>query len=566
MNNFSYILFVSLLLLGGCKQSSSITNPRSDNNNFKATFHQGVRNYIIGNNAKAILDFEACVKLNPSDDAIHFALAQLYLMEGQLEIASIHSELAAKLDPKNSYYIAELAYMYVEQKQYKKAALYFEQLIKTDKSNANYYMGAINNYAECKEYAKALKILNRLIEQKGKNSSFQMEKHRLYVLMNETELAIKTLEEGRKLFNNDPVFLAVLVDTYMENRRYDVALELLDDLVIQDPENGLATLLLGEMYIEKKEYQKGIYYLKSAIKKEGPTIDQKMNILIQMQKTEGCGPDIYDLVNYMVVRYPENAKSFTIKGDCCVKDNDLIGAIEAYHKAVEKNPNLLPVWQQILILEFQSEKWTSLYKSSLEAISLFPTNTFVSLSLGIAANKMGRFNEALLYLDAGLQYIINDDATEAEMYAQIGGAYFGLKQASRASESYKMALKKAPDNPAIHATFALQLAQNNTALSYAEELSRFSISKEPNNGLFLAIKGFIELSKMNYESALLIMMEAKTLSPNNAQIMDWLGDTYYFNNKIEAAIVEWKLAKLNGSNNELLLLKIESKKYYAPTN
>ena len=39
-----------------------------------------------------------------------------------------------------------------------------------------------------------------------------------------------------------------------------------------------------------------------------------------------------------------------------------------------------------------------------------------------------------------------------------------------------------------------------------------------------------------------------------------------YKDTLKAAIVEWKLAKLNGSNNELLLLKIESKKYYAPTN
>ena len=553
-------------MLVACKATSDITGPISSTNVFKTTFHQGIRNYITGNNNKAILDFEACLKINPSDDAVHFALAQLYLINLQYDKAAEHSELAAKLDPKNSYYIAELAYMYSEMKDYKKSALFFERLILIDPSNSNYYMGAINNYAENKEYTKALKVLNRLIDQKGEAISLQMEKYKLYVLMMKPDLAIKTLEEGRKLFKDDPVFLAVLVDTYMENREYDLAFNLLNDLVEKDPDNGLATLLLGEMYMEKKDYIKGMAFLKSAIKKEGPSIDQKMNILIQTQKIEGCSLEMIDLVNYMVERYPDNAKSYTIQGDCFVKNNDIKAAIKAYQMAVNINPDLFPVWQQLLLLEFQSEDWGALYKNSLEALSLFPTNTFINLTTGIAANKLKRYSEAIDYLESGLQFISKNDGTEAEMLAQIGDANFGLKKPIIACEYYEKALKGAPESATIHAYFALQLAKNNLTLDYAEKLIGFAISKAPESGLFLAIKGFVLLMKLNYLDGLSIMKAAKELDPTNSLIIDWLGDAYFFNGQTQEAIIEWTNAKSLGSTNELLNKKIETKKYYAPTN
>ena len=530
--------------MGACKTSSDVTGPISSANNFKTSFHQGIRNYITGNYNKAIVDFESCLKINPLDDAVHFALAQLYLINQQFDKAAEHSELAAKLDPKNTYYIAELAYMYSEMKDHKKSAQFFERLMLTDQSNAAYYMGAINNYAEIKEYTKALKILNRLIEQNGPEVSLQMEKYKLYELMMKPDLAIKTLEEGRKLFNDDPVFLAVLVDTYMENHKYELAFNLLNDLVEKDPDNGLATLLLGEMYMEKKEYKKGLALLKTAVKKEGPSIDQKMNILIQTQKIEGCG----------------------IQGDCFVKNNDIKSAIEAYQTAVKINPDLFPVWQQILLLEFQSESWNSLYKNSLEALSLYPTNTFVNLTAGLAANKLKKYNEALIYLESGLQFIVKDDGTEAEMMAQMGEANFGLKKPVVACEYFEKALKKAPESATIHASFALQLAKNNLTLDYANTLSDFAISKASDKGLFLAIKGYILLVKLNYLEGLSIMKAAKELDPNNSLILDWLGDAYYFNGKTQEAIIEWTNAIKLGSTNELLPKKIESKKYYAPTN
>jgi tetratricopeptide (TPR) repeat protein len=565
MNKYCIILF-SALLLGACKTSSDVTGPISSANNFKASFHQGIRNYITGNYNKAIADFESCLKINPLDDAVHFALAQLYLINQQFDKAAEQSELAAKLDPKNTYYIAELAYMYSEMKDHKKSAQFFERLILTDQSNATYYMGAINNYAEIKEYAKALKILNRLIEQNGQEVSLQMEKYRLYELMMKPDLAIKTLEEGRKLFNDDPVFLAVLVDTYMENHKFELAFNLLNDLVEKDPDNGLATLLLGEMYMEKKEYKKGLALLKTAVKKEGPSIDQKMNILIQTQKIEGCGIEVVELVNYMVERYPENEKSYTIQGDCFVKNNEIKSAIEAYQNAVKINPDLFPVWQQILLLEFQSESWNSLYKNSLEALSLYPTNTFVNLTAGLAANKLKKYNEALIYLESGLQFVVKDDGSEAEMMAQMGEANFGLKKPVVACEHFEKALKKAPESATIHASFALQLAKNNLTLDYANKLSDFAISKATDNGLFLAIKGFILLVKLDYLEGLSIMKKAKELDPNNSLILDWLGDAYYFNGKTQEAIIEWTNAIKLGSTNELLPKKIQSKKYYAPTN
>ena len=62
------------------------------------------------------------------------------------------------------------------------------------------------------------------------------------------------------------------------------------------------------------------------------------------------------------------------------------------------------------------------------------------------------------------------------------------------------------------------------------------------------------------------MKAAKELDPNNSLILDWLGDAYYFNGKTQEAIIEWTNAIKLGSTNELLPKKIESKKYYAPTN
>ena len=59
--------------------------------------------------------------------------------------------------------------------------------------------------------------------------------------------------------------------------------ELLKELVAVDPNNGMALLMLGDMQMQSGDSKNGLQNLKAAIKSDGPSIDQKMNILIALQ-------------------------------------------------------------------------------------------------------------------------------------------------------------------------------------------------------------------------------------------------------------------------------------------
>lgn len=148
----------------------------------------------------------------------------------------------------------------------------------------------------------------------------------------------------------------------------------------------------------------------------------------------------------------------------------------------------------------------------------------------------------------------------------MGDAYFGLKQTEKACGLYEKALLKAPESATVHSSYALQLAKNKLNLDYAEKLTDVSISQGKKSGLFLAVKGYVLLTKSKYIESLSTMLNAKELDPRNPLILDWLGDAYFFNENVPAAIAEWEAAKELGSKNEWLSTKINAKKYYAPSN
>ncbi len=558
MRRFIYIFIILLGLLScGTKQHA----PEFDEKKMITAFHQGVRNHITGHYKEAIQNFEECLLINPKDDASHFALAQLYLIEGDAEKAAIHSEQAAKLDPKNNYYLSETAFMYSELGQYDNAAGAFEALIKNNPRDPNYYMGSIENFKKAKEYSKAIAMLNRFTTTLGNDPSLLFEKYRLYTAMGNSSKALEVLMEGRKLYADEPMFIATLVDNYLTSGKYDLAFDLLKDLVQKDPANGLAKMLLGEMYLDQKENQLGTKFLKEAIICEGPSIDEKMKILIGLQKVEGSTEELLQLCNYMTTRYPQEAKSYSIKGDVLLENKKNEAALSAYKQAIKIDPNLYPIWSQVLLLEFQSSSWDSLYVDSKKCIEAFPSIAFPYLTAGNAGNQLLLYKEAKDFLLQGLE-LANNNAVKAEILSQLGENAFAMKLNKDGVDYYEKALGISNNNISLNAAYAYHLVKENIDLAKAEKMVTTLLNENPNDSHIQALMGYINFKEKKYTEALNSLLAANQTNEQDPRTKEWLGDCYYFLNDQEKAKFNWLESKRLGNKSSNLLLKIATNKYH----
>ena len=70
---------------------------------FIQSFHEGLRRKLQGRYSEAIDRFQICLENQPSDDATHFALAQTYLLMGNLDLAEAHTLSAVKSDVDNLF-------------------------------------------------------------------------------------------------------------------------------------------------------------------------------------------------------------------------------------------------------------------------------------------------------------------------------------------------------------------------------------------------------------------------------------------------------------------------------
>ena len=559
MNKICSVLVI--LALVSCKvQETAVV---SQDSIYIKQFHSGVRNMLNEQYETAIQEFKACLTKQPKDAAVHYALFQIYLKQERYQEAAYHTEQAAALDPSNLHYKRELAFMYQQLGKSQEAASVFEALLKADPKNIDYYSGALKSYDDLKKPSKSYVLIEKMEQQLGENPNTVLEKFRLLQQMGKTKDGVALLEAARVRFPSEPSILANLVDHYFRTQNYTAGFGLLKDLVAADPENGVALLMYGEMLYRSGKVDEGKKYLHAGILAQGPSLDQKMNILIMLvneKQQAAIDPQLEPLVQYMSDTYPNEAKAHSIAGDYYYVAGQTKKAIDCYRQTLRCDPNLYPVWNQVLILEFEQERWTDLEQDASTCAELFPSYPIPFFFKGYALSRKGAYGAALENFSLAKGVLVNDNALLAEIFMQEGSAYLGLNKQDQAFAAFKE---------------ALTISSNDLELSYLHNLLKYKIelvktterlqelaAKDPSNPNITFEYAFAQFQAGAYQKALAEMRKISNASlAQTAAYQELLGDIYFHLTQVQDANDSWQKALLYGEGSAVLADKINQKKY-----
>lgn len=528
-------------------------------------FHEAVRLKTSGQIKESIASFEQCLTMKQDDDAVYYALSQLYLQKDDAQRSAECIEKAAKLDPNNVWYTQELAYMYFEKGNFPEAIKHFGKLVKLQPQNVEWLYGYAESLLKGGKTADAIKALDRTEEQVGAHPELSLQKFRMYLEIKQPEKGVAEIEKALKLFPDEPQLMATLVDYYFQSKQETKAIELLEKLVKANPENGRAHLALADVYRQQGKQKEAYKELKLAFESDDVDIDAKMKILINIQEVSyKVDPEVYELVDIMVAKYPTEAKAHSIHADYLNTAGKEKEALQAYKEALKYSKKEYPIWKQVLIMEYEMADFQELYTDSKECLEYFPTIPTVYLLNGIGAVQTRRFSEAISALEVGKDLIVNDKSLEAEMYAQIGEAQYGLKNNEQGKLNFEMAISLDSKSNLIRNNYAYQLAEAKIDLDKALALIDEVLKEEKDVAQFMDTKGLVLFQKGKYAEALKFFEDAYHLQPSDVIIVEHLGDAWIKNGNAEKAVDYWKRAKELGAANKNLPNKIDKKEYYDP--
>jgi len=389
---------------------------------FQESFFEALKQNAIENYQRAVDALLKCEKLDNSKTVILYELGKNYIALKNYGAAEDVLKKAVSKEPENEWYLDAMYEVYNLQGDTGKAIKTVKQLVKY---HPDYRQDLAELYIKSKDYKEAIKILDALDKEFGINPDRDVLRNQIYNITGRDEDRIENLEERVK-FNpeNEDAYLR-LVYRYSETGDTKKAFEAAKNLMKTHPESKLVHLALYKFYLDNNETEKAIESMRISLKAAEVTPEAKAKVFNDFVNFVGKNPEYEkDLIEMTtMVGTEKSTKTLTELGQYYLKLNDKPKALQYFEDAHKQEPKNFAIIKDMLLLQLDLNMEEKAAKKSQEALDLFPAQPILYLINGVANNKLNQPKKAIEYLEAGLDYVIDDFKMEGDFYTQLSVAY-----------------------------------------------------------------------------------------------------------------------------------------------
>jgi tetratricopeptide (TPR) repeat protein len=530
-------------------------------------FFNANKEKILGNYEAAYALFLQCLRKDPKNAAALYGLAQITSEQKRFQEALEFVKAAIEAEPKNSWYQSLYAEILQKNKRYSEAANVYANLVKENPESLEYYFEWASSLYFADKIPDAIKVYDKLEEKIGINPEVCIQKERLYVKLGKIDKAAAELQKLIDAFPQEPQYYGMLAELYQANGMSVKALELFNKVLQLDPDNSFVHLSLADYYRSIGNKEKSFEELRLVFSNKNTDIETKFKILSSyfnlLDTNEEIKEQALALNRILVETHPNESGAHVFYGEFLFQDKKFSDARTSFRRALELDNKNFVVWQQLMRTELELRDYSSLVKESEEALTLFPTQPLVYYLNGIGRIQEKQYREGIKVLESGLSLIVDNQPLQADFYANIGEAYYKLKEMKSSDKAFEKSIALEPKNANTLNNYSYYLSVRGDSLSKAEQLSRTSNELEPNNSHYQDTYGWILYKLGKYEEARTWIEKAiNNRTGESAVILEHYGDILYKLGLTEQAFEYWQKAQKIGGGSEFLEKKLTDKKLY----
>lgn len=549
----------------GKKEKNSLS--MADQRKFDYFYYEGLNLKNSGKYNEAFDAFNYCLAIDSTAAPLLFELSSFYIQLNRPEKAVQLLKAAVANSSDNFSYKIALANITRGLGMFGEAAQEFEELVKQypEKVELNYYLAeALTQQGEIE---RAIEAFNSLESSIGMSEMLSMQKYRLYSILGEEENAIGEIEKLADKFPMESRYQIILGDLFLEKKETQKALAAYDNAYTIDPESPYYIVAMANYYEVTGDKDAAEKEIENALLNEKLDIDTKVNILsryiITLQQSKKDVENANALFETLIEHHPEETELKLMYGSLLMLQEKNEEARFQLRLITEMEPENVGAWQQLLQLSLRTEDLEEVIRVCKKCIELFPDAPEYYFYLGIAYHQKQDYPAALEAYRDGIANIPQENTPYlSDFYGQIGDVYYQMGDMDKAFESYEEALKYNEGNVMVLNNYAYFLSLAKKDLAKAERMSGQTIRKEPNNPTYLDTYAWIYFMQGNYTLAKIYIERAlDNDKTDNTELIDHYGDILYMSGDHEKALEQWKKAKELGKEDEILNRKISEGKY-----
>lgn len=534
---------------------------------FIGDFMAGQKQKMIDNPEKAIKYFQKALKTDPSSAAVKYEIARIYFEDQKLDDCKDLMLQAVKSEPTSEWYNSLLAQTFTAQNKMSEALKIYEKILKDHPEKKEYLFELANINLYLRNYKEALSNFDEIEKNFGQNEEIAREKLSLYDQLGMKKEAIEMLENMANNEPGNPFYAAMLAEYYQRNGQGEKGLKRFHDLLEKDPTNGMAHLSIYEYHLNSGDKQKASAHLKKAMESSELNIDIKMNILLNYftitEIDKSLLPEAMELVDILLERHPDEAKSHAISGDFLMREGRIEEAKTEFLKAVILAPDRAAIWSQILAIDFEQGEFAEMVKHTEECLELFPTNPEFYYFNGLALNRLSNFDKAIPVLLSGKELVFDDPVLKTDFLTLLGESYNYNKDHKNSDKSFEQALNIQSENALILNNYSYYLSLRGDKLDRAREMIEKALNIVPGNPSYLDTYAWVLFKSGEYtEAEAQIKMAIAKGGSSSGAVLEHYGDILFKLGEESEAIEQWKIALSLGDTSEVLEKKLKDEQYY----
>lgn len=561
MNNkfFLIILLFPVLIWAQPKQHALVLS-ESQRLEFDRLFFDGLKEKLLNNYAKAEDYYKQALKIDRSNANVWYQLSSVLLMQKKFNEAEEACNMAYTLQQNNLYYLIQLAGIYKMNGKYRDAAVLQEKIFKQT-NNVNDLFDLAETYYLAKNYSQSIKTLDRAEKILGPRENIYLQRKQIYLSINQLGKAVAEMDKLIKLYPAELRYKGMKADLLMANGKTNQALQIYNDILKVDPNNGYAAFALADFYRSIRDTLNWYAKLKIGMA-SNVSVKEKVEVLMQIiphnelpNHTEQC----LHLIEIFEKTNPNEAAPLMLKGDLYMQKRDFSEARYNYRKALQFDASSLIIWEQILFCNNQLNDFEQMLDDCNEIISIYPEYLQAYLFKAYSSYRLKKYDETISACTNGLSIADNRELM-IELMNLLGDAYHFSNKYQLSDSVFAEVLKLDPENTYTLNNWAYFLSLRNTQLDKADSMSALTLKLEPDNASYLDTYGWILYKKDKYDKALEYIEKSLKAYPDNPEVLEHMGDVLYKLNRIDEAIKHWEKAKQSGSESKELSEKIKNKK------
>lgn len=387
---------------------------------FNALAQNGIENYD-----RAIHNLKESLELAPDKSVIYFQLGKNFRQLDETEQAITYFNKAREQRPEERAILTNLFELYGMRGDLPNAIELGEKLALSD---PDYYLDLAKLQVLNQNDKKALAALSLLDIKENHSSESETLRQKIYRETKQPQVLIEYIQKQSQHEPLNPVHYKGLVYLQYFHQNPDETYKSAISLQKIAPETIEVPLGLYRYYRDKGKDDLAVQNMTRLIQEENIDKAIKMQVIKDFSQFVKDHPQYEDRLIAALDHELGDQEGSHQELAHRYKERDPEKALEYLEKAVKEDPQDFELIRETLLLQLQVEDYQKASALAEQALSYFPTQSFLYLSKGQAENALGNYKDAESDLLDGVDFAIDNQTLLSRFYQALIEVYKNLNR------------------------------------------------------------------------------------------------------------------------------------------